>query len=186
VAWCGANPHHVRISGRLSQTTLGDVLGSLCRAKLSGRVQLTETRGVTAGRVHGIHLSRGQVISIDSGTELDELFRLEDAILSFHVACAAPPVALGPLDPGDVLRGRPRARDRAAPKPPCGCESQRREALRVLGLGQDADSADVTRAFRALAARLHPDRHADATEAERRDLHRRFAAVSAAYHRLAS
>jgi hypothetical protein len=181
----------VRISGRLSETTLGDVLGSLCRAKLSGLVQLTETSGVTAGRIHGIHLTRGQVISVDSRADLDALFRLEDAIVSFHVACAAPRIVGQALDPGDVLGGRPRARDRkkdgaGEPWPMDRHHGERREALRVLGLGEDADAADVVRAFRALAATLHPDRHAAAPEAERRDLHRRFAAVSAAYHRLAS
>ena len=174
----------MKISGRLSETTLGDVIGSLCRAKLSGRVQLTEIRGVTAGRVHGIHLSRGQVVSVDSPIGLDELFRLEEAKVSFHVACTAPR-SVGPgFEPAEVLRGRPRARDRRRPTDDRHCE--RREALRILGLGDDADAADVARAFRALAAQVHPDRHASATEEERRNLHRRFAAISAAYHRLAS
>jgi hypothetical protein len=187
----GANPFCVKISGRLSETTLGDVLGSLCRAKLSGLVQLTETRGVAAGRVHGIHLSRGQVVSVDSRTELDALFRLEEAIVSFHVACAAPSSAGPPLHPGELLHGRPRARDRSADRtsgsaPPDRRLGERRDALRALGLTEDADPADVMRAFRALAAKLHPDRHGDATEDERRNLHRRFAAISAAYHRLAS
>jgi hypothetical protein len=186
VARCSVNPRRVRISGRLSETTLGDVLGSLCRAKLSGVVQLTETRGVTAGRVHGIHLSRGKVVSVDNREQLDALFRMQEASVSFHVACAAPLAAARALDPEEILRGRPRARDRAAPKPADSRDRQRREALRVLGLGDDADAAEVVRAFRALAAKVHPDRHVLATEEERRELHRRFAAISAAYHRLAS
>jgi hypothetical protein len=167
------------------------VLGSLCRAKISGLVELTETKGATAGRVHGIHVARGQVISVESQTELDALFRLEDAKVAFHVACAAPPEAGPKLTSGEVLRGRPRVRDRSASRasassPIDQCYSERRDALRVLGLGEDAEAAEVARAFRALAVRLHPDRHTGATEAERRDLHRRFAAISAAYHRLAS
>jgi DnaJ domain len=181
----------VKISGRLSKTTLGDVLGSLCRAKLSGLVQLTETDGITAGRVHGIHLSRGKVVCIDAPENLEALFALRDAAVSFHVACPVPPAGSQPIEPGELLRGRPRARDRKRPPEsdrehgdPRG--AQRREALRVLGLDDDADVADIARAFRALAATLHPDRHRGATESEQLDLHRRFAAASAAYHRLAS
>jgi hypothetical protein len=195
----------VKISGRLAETTLGDVLGLLCRAKITGLVQLTETIGAAAGRIHGIHLSRGEVVSVDTraeeggpavavrgplGARLEALFQLEDAAVSFHVACSPPPAADRPLGPAEVLPGRPRARDRkrrtSETVPVDRRHDERLEALRVLGLGEEADSADVARAFRTLAAMLHPDRHADATEAERRVMHRRFAAVSAAYHRLAS
>ena len=54
----------------------------------------------------------------------------------------------------------------------------------MLGLDEDASIADVTKAFRDLASQLHPDRHVDAPEAERRAMHQRFAALSAAYHAL--
>jgi hypothetical protein len=56
----------VRIAGRLSETTLGDILGTLARASVTGVIRLKETAGVTAGRTHGIHLSRGQVVAVES------------------------------------------------------------------------------------------------------------------------
>jgi molecular chaperone DnaJ len=43
-----------------------------------------------------------------------------------------------------------------------------RDYYEVLGLGRDASTADVKRAFRALALKHHPDRNPDDLEAERR------------------
>jgi DnaJ-domain-containing protein 1 len=56
----------VRIAGRLSDTTLGDVLGSLARARVTGVVHLAETSGPTAGRMHGIYLTAGAVVAVES------------------------------------------------------------------------------------------------------------------------
>jgi hypothetical protein len=246
----------VLISGRLSETTLGDVLGSLARASVTGLIRLTEVSGVTGGRTHGIYLSRGQVIGVESQAmvlplgeilrqrglldgaahrqltlrlasgqarerrvgeilveeklissevvgaalrqqlraKLDALFRLPDASISFHVACA-PPAAHGqPLPPREYLAGRPRARDRVVQTPAKpsrrlaehrpSASAAREKALRTLGLDEKATMADVTRTFRELATRMHPDRHHDASDDERRKLHQQFAALSAAYHAL--
>ena len=63
----------VRISGRLSETTLGDVLGALFRARVTGLFRLTETTGATAGRVHGIYLSRGAVVFVDTQVKVAPL-----------------------------------------------------------------------------------------------------------------
>jgi len=243
----------VRISGRLSETTLGDVLGSLHRGRITGLVRLTEI----SGRAHGIYLSRGEIVAVDTPTRvtplgeilrqrglidgalqrhlglrltaaghrkvgellveecrispdvvgaalrqqlrarLEALFALEEAVVSFHVACAMPRDAVSALAPREYLHGRPRARDRsprtarradeplrrrnAGGRSPA-TYSRRLEALSLLGLDEDASIADVTRAFRELASRFHPDRHRDATDAERRDMHQRFAALSSAYH----
>ena len=51
-----------------------------------------------------------------------------------------------------------------------------RAARKLLGVAPDADSAQLTRAYRSLARRLHPDVSVepDATE--------RFSALQAAYH----
>jgi DnaJ-class molecular chaperone len=54
----------------------------------------------------------------------------------------------------------------------------------VLGLEAGADRARVQRAFRRLAAEVHPDRHPWASAAERAALLRRFSELSAAYHEL--
>jgi DnaJ domain/Domain of unknown function (DUF4388) len=201
----------VRIAGRLSDTTLGDVLAALWRARLTGLVRLTETAGPTAGHKHGIYLREGQVIAVDTALDplssgdsawlagaprqlrerVEALFQLREAALSFHVACPPPRGHAPPLAPGDYLRGRPRARDRYAtahddPRAPARAPTQRArmEALSMLGLTDDASVAEVTRAFRERAAGLHPDRRPTAPAPERRSLEQRFAALSAAYHAL--
>jgi Domain of unknown function (DUF4388)/DnaJ domain len=239
----------MRISGRLSETTLGDVLGSLHRGRITGLVRLTEVSGALAGRAHGIYLSHGEIVAVDSPARvtplgeilrqrglidgalqrhlglrladaghrkvgellveeyrvspevvgaalrqqlrarLDALFGLEEAALSFHVACATPRDPLPPLAPREYLHGRPRARDRSPRTARRTDEPLRRrnagrrlEALSLLGLDEDASISDVTRAFRELASQFHPDRHHDATDAERRDMQQRFAVLSSAYH----
>ena len=241
----------VRISGRLSETTLGDVLGSLYRAKVTGVVRLTEVAGPSAGRTHAIYLSSGEVVAVDTPARvlalgeilrqrglldraahrrlalrlatgrsrkvgevlveecrispavvgaalrqqlrarLDAVFALEEALVSFHVACAHAANPVPPLAPGDYLHGRPRARDRGARIGRRGDDPIRRrnagrrsEALTLLGLDEDASLSDVTRAFRDLASQVHPDRHQGAPELERRAMEQRFAALSAAYHAL--
>lgn len=128
--------------------------------------------------------------------KLDVLFRVEEATLSFHVACPTPACPTAPLSPREFLRGRPRARDRAgrphrpyfrdearrAAASPSASETRRSEALALLGLDEHATLPEVTRAFRQLAIRLHPDRHIHAAESERRAMAERFAVLSAAYH----
>jgi len=246
----------VQIPGRLSETTLGDVLGALHRRRVTGLIKMREGVGNGAGRVHGVHLALGEVVAVDTqapvpalgeilterglldavaqrklrhrlaaGAErrvgeilveegyvsrdviaaalrkqlrakLDALFRVVDATLSFHVACPMPPCPSAPLSPREFLRGRPRARDRAgrparapfrgeprrAATSPPPVERRRSEALSLLGLDDHATLPEVTRAFRQLATRLHPDRHVHAGEAEQRAMAARFAALSAAYH----
>lgn len=129
--------------------------------------------------------------------KLEVLFSLEDAVVSFHVACAPPVGPALPLAPREFLHGRPRARDRAArggrrgapSRPPPSRfmpEGKRSQALSLLGLDDQATLDEVTRAFRRLATQLHPDRHVHASDAERHALQQRFAALSAAYHLLLS
>lgn len=127
---------------------------------------------------------------------LEALFSLRDAALRFHVAGAPGRGSSPPLSPREFLHGKPRARARAraggverershagARTQPPRLEAQGR-ALRTLGLPPDAQPADVRRAFRRLAAELHPDRHGAAEPADRVRLLRRFAEVSQAYHAL--
>ncbi|HEY3592673.1 MAG TPA: hypothetical protein VGL13_02325, partial [Polyangiaceae bacterium] len=56
----------MRIAGRLSETTLGDVLGALFRAQMTGLIQLRESAGPGLGRTHGIYLRRGWVVAVDT------------------------------------------------------------------------------------------------------------------------
>ena len=242
----------MHIPARLSDTTLGDVLGALLRARVTGLVRLRETAPHTAGREHRISLAAGEVVAVETEarvpvlgeilmqhglldataqrslrqrmtagpgrrvgellveagyvsrdvvgaalrkqlrSKLDALFQIREGTLSFHVACVTPPCPAAPLTAREFLRGRPRARDRqgnsasharhrrsAMPSP---VEHRRREALALLGLDEAATQAEVTRAFRQIATKIHPDRHIQASEAERCAMAQRFAAVSAAYH----
>jgi hypothetical protein len=197
----------MRIAGRLSETTLGDVLGSLFRARTTGLLRLTETRGAWAGRTHGIYLRQGLVVAVDTGSlegddptcrrpaslrrrladQLGALFGLAEAVVTFHVVCAPPHGAILPLRPEEYLHGKPRARDREPKRRPFSRAASsprgRDQALSMLGLEPDATLAEVTRAFRRRARELHPDLHRCET-GDRRSAEQRFAALSAAYHAL--
>jgi hypothetical protein len=63
-------------------------------------------------------------------------------------------------------------------------DEPRVRALRMLGLGHEADEATIRRAFRKLAVKLHPDRYATASAEAREHTSALFAEVSAAYHLL--
>ena len=209
----------MQLAGRLSRTTLGDVLGALYRGRATGILELIECGNSSCSRTHRIHLSYGLVRDIESNiatearvvdtrvsldpsgemqqrqrSRLDALFRLNDARLAFRIADVRrihEPVS--PLGPGDFLHGRPRFRDAGSRRfgasarddvPARRRDPARVRALRALGLAENADKTDVSRAFRALAARYHPDRFPGADERERAELMRRFAELSAAYHTL--
>jgi DnaJ-domain-containing protein 1 len=117
---------------------------------------------------------------------LRALEAIEDARILFRVTVRPPREALKdrPLQASEFLRGRRRARDRQAQTPspfPTAVESS---AYTLLGVQRDADAAEIRRAFRRLARELHPDRHPEATDTERRALAVKFAQVAAAYQAL--
>lgn len=237
----------MRLAGRLRETTLGDLLGSLYRERISGVVELLETHGPRAGQKHRVHLSGGCVVWVETDASvprigeilrgrgivdeaqhrrltlklaqgagrltgellvedrvisaeivdaalrhqlrarLNALFQIPDAKIGFHVAGVRPKgTTKVPLSAREVLGGRPRAREQRAKTPrtePCPNEP-RAQALRLLGLTEQATLAEIRRAFRLRASEAHPDRHGQATEREKRVLEARFAALSAAYHEL--
>lgn len=120
----------MQLPGKLSLSTLGDLLGSLHRGRASGVLVLREARGLFAGRRHQVHLRSGLVTSVETAGQtddatdpasvqrrLDQLFSLPEAELSFEVARRQPP-SPRPLSPADFLHGRPRQRDRASPPTP--------------------------------------------------------------------
>jgi hypothetical protein len=240
----------MRLPGRLSATTLGDLLGALHRDRASGVLELIESGG--ACRVHRVHLDAGLVEAVEtslgvvrigellrregflgddglrrflrrlSGSgkrragdllledqmvtapvlraalrrqlreRLEALFALSDASVRFRVARPRSPEAnrAAPLSPREFLHGRARSRarrgapPRTKPAAPPPANDVRRRALGVLGLGEGADRESVQRAFRKLAAGVHPDRHPAASAEERARLMRRFVELSAAYHAL--
>jgi hypothetical protein len=64
----------MQLPGRLRYTTLGDMLGSLHRARATGTLELVEDRG----RAHRVHLSQGRVISVEldgASPSLGEILR---------------------------------------------------------------------------------------------------------------
>jgi hypothetical protein len=201
----------MHLPGRLSSSTLGDLLGSLHRESITGTVELRELavpsgRGVP-GRVHRIHLRGGLVVGVDTPlpaegptpravmrARLDRLFGVEDATISFRIARPLPDaVRAAPLGPSEFLHGRPRARDRGRARrgpppppapPPVVVDDPSERARRLLGLSRGAGLGEVRRAFRRLASALHPDRLGAAAREEQERQAARFAELSAAYHLL--
>lgn len=122
--------------------------------------------------------------------QLEALFELTAARISFRVMGLRPARSGEPLVPAEFLHGRRRRRDSAppnvAPPPPADARPRRQEntrerALATLGLSGEPDSAAVRAAFRQLARRWHPDRYPHAGEQTRAALCRRFAEISTAY-----
>jgi hypothetical protein len=67
------------LPGRLRSTTLGDLLGTLYRARASGSLELIEDRG----RIHRVHVVLGRVSAVEldgAGGALAEMLRKEGAI----------------------------------------------------------------------------------------------------------
>ena len=63
----------MRLPGRLGSTTLGDVLGSLYRARATGVLELLEQSGANAGRAHWVHVDGGLVGAVDSRLRVPRL-----------------------------------------------------------------------------------------------------------------
>jgi hypothetical protein len=60
----------MQLQGHLRLTTLGDLLGALCRESVSGTLELTEEKGPTAGRVHALHMVCGRIVQVDSASRV--------------------------------------------------------------------------------------------------------------------
>lgn len=54
------------LPGRLRLTTLGDVFGSLYRARATGTLELLEEQGPTSGRRHAVEFEGGLVAGVDT------------------------------------------------------------------------------------------------------------------------
>jgi DnaJ domain len=92
----------------------------------------------------------------------------------------APPSSQRPF--GSSPEGDATSRKAGASRDPA--PDVRARARRMLGLTEGASQAEVRRAFRKIAAELHPDRFMGAPAEIRRQNADRFAQLSAAYHLL--
>lgn len=189
----------VELPGSLERSTLGDVLGALHRSRCSGALRLDPSDGSAR---HVIHLHEGLIHQIESAgmsaplesppererclEQLEALFGLTRARISFRVMGPRAARTPEPLRPREFLHGRERRRDRddAAPSTVCALETSRDRALSRLGLTAEATPEHVRAAFRRLARRWHPDRHPGAGDRTRAALCRRFAEISSAYQEL--
>lgn len=73
----------MQLPGRLRGTTLGDMLGTLHRARATGVLELIERVGPSAGRSHYIRLEDGLVARVDgsrTGARLVEILREQGAL----------------------------------------------------------------------------------------------------------
>lgn len=59
--------------------------------------------------------------------------------------------------------------------------SKRKDYYKILGVDKSASTDDIKKAYRKRALVHHPDRHASATEVERREQERRFKEIGEAY-----
>jgi DnaJ-domain-containing protein 1 len=69
----------MQLPGRLRATTLGDLLGTLHRARATGTLELT----CDAGRTHRVHLTQGNIAAVEldgASVPLAELLRAEGAL----------------------------------------------------------------------------------------------------------
>jgi len=60
----------MRLPGRLSATTLGDLLGLLHRERASGVLEMIEVEGAVRGRAHRVHLEAGLVSRVETSLEV--------------------------------------------------------------------------------------------------------------------
>lgn len=82
----------MKLPGRLRSTTLGDLLGILHRARLSGVLELREIRGIRAGVLHRVHLVGGNVSLVESPvTQPSEAYAGPGLGLGVPVSRSSPP-----------------------------------------------------------------------------------------------
>lgn len=154
------------------------LLRSMASHRLHGQVLIDEF--CLSPAVVG-HALRRQMLA-----RLSTLERLADARVSFRVTLRPPRESLidAPLEPREFLRGRRRARARAAMPAPPPADDCAWGAWSALGLSPGADAAAIKRAYRRLAREVHPDLHPEASELQRRALADRFIELTHAYKSL--
>src|SRR5215813_6404461 len=100
----------MRLPGRLSASTLGDLLGMLHRSRITGLLELTEigpSGGPISSLLHRIHLQSGLVAAVDTSfpvPPLGEMLRREGFIDLASVRALLRRLAAGDTRPaGEIL-----------------------------------------------------------------------------------
>ena len=134
------------LPGRLSASTLGDLLGALHRERTSGRLDLAEIRGPQGrsvpGRAHRIHLAEGLVTTVETELPvppLGELLRRKGTLDSAVLVTLLRRIDAGdPRSTGEILVAERMARADAVR---AGLEQQRSLRLDALFSLEDAQIA---------------------------------------------
>ncbi|MEP7122015.1 MAG: J domain-containing protein [Byssovorax sp.] len=134
------------LPGRLSASTLGDLLGALHRERTSGRLDLSEIRGPQGrsvpGRAHRIHLSEGLVTSVETQLPvppLGEILKRKGTLDSALLVTLLRRIDGGdPRSTGEILVTERMARAEAVR---AGLEQQLRQRLDALFDLEDAQIA---------------------------------------------
>lgn len=142
------------LSGRLKQTSLGDVLGTLYRGRATGVLELSElkTRAgmCVAGRIHRVHLLSGLVASVETAfgvPPLGEILRRSGDIDGAGVTSMLDRMRLGdPRPSGAILVGLGIATPDAVV---CALRKQHKVKLDVL-FGELSDARIAFRASRPM------------------------------------
>jgi hypothetical protein len=134
------------LPGRLSASTLGDLLGALHRERTSGRLELSEIRGPQGrsvpGRAHRIHLVEGLVTTVETELPvppLGEILRRKGTLDSAVLVTLLRRIDAGdPRSTGEILVAERMARADAVR---AGLEQQRGQRLDALFGLEDAQIA---------------------------------------------
>jgi DnaJ-domain-containing protein 1 len=134
------------LPGRLSASTLGDLLGSLHRERTSGRLELSEIRGPQGrsvpGRAHRIHLVEGLVTTVETELPvppLGEILKRRGILDSAVLVTLLRRIDAGdPRSTGEILVNERMARADAVRG---GLEQQLRQRLDALFGLEDAQIA---------------------------------------------
>lgn len=152
----------MQLPGRLSASTLGDLLGALHREHTTGQLELVEIRGPRGrsvpGRRHRIELRQGLITGVDTGLPvppLGEILKREGLVGSTVLAWLLRRLSSGDdRAAGEILVGDGFARPEIIR---AGLKKQLKERIEALFTLEEAGILfHAARPARSLAARLDP------------------------------
>jgi hypothetical protein len=158
-----------------------DVLDTLLKEPSSIGAEARQAAGAGTAEAYGFFFGMPMAANVAAGLQAQAGARVAHA--RFTGAVATPHVPLTPSSPA-----APQADAMPRPRRPLAIPQQRALVeLVTLGatLREDFTAGELRSAFRALARRYHPDRHATSDQTQREQLARQFARVHDAYRLLA-